>query len=97
MPVTLYIKSRDCNYFPGESEASDHNPHHMLEVFKNPQLYLGGPNSDVREGEKHFIIVGAGISGLTLALLLVKLGHQVRSPPPGRYSTQSRACPLAPT
>ena len=85
---TLYIKSRhtpchccDCKYFPNESEASDHNPHHMLEVFKNPQRYLGGPNGDLREGEKNFTIVGAGISGLTLALLLVKLGHQVRSPP----------------
>ena len=49
----------------------------MLEVFKNPEKYLGGPNGDLKQDKKHFAIVGAGISGLTLSLLLLKLGHQV--------------------
>ena len=64
-------------YFHNDSEPSDHNPHNMMEVFQNPEKYLEGPNGHLRRGEKHFTIVGAGISGLTLALLLVQLGHQV--------------------
>ena len=49
----------------------------MLEVFKNPRRYLGGPHGVVRLDMKHFTIVGAGIAGITLALLLLELGHQV--------------------
>ena len=70
-------------HFHNDSEPSDHNPHHMMEVFNNPERYLEGPNGHLRCGEKkHYTIVGAGISGLTLALLLVKLGHQVATVQP---------------
>ena len=57
----------------------------MLEVFKHPERYLGGPHGILKQEQRHFAIVGAGISGLTMALLLLKLGHQV--------TTRLQLCP----
>ena len=56
---------------------------HMAAGVKDPSVVLtiGFLNHKIESSletyKKHFDIVGAGISGLTLALLLVKLGHQV--------------------
>ena len=49
-------------------EPSDHDPINMFEVFKNPENFLGGPKSKVNQTKKmHFVVVGAGIAGLTNA------------------------------
>ena len=51
----------------------------MFEVFKNPENFLAGPESNVNKTEKmHFVVVGAGIAGLTNAKMLLKVGHKVR-------------------
>ena len=50
----------------------------MFEVFKNPKSFLGGPTSKVnRTKQMHFVVVGAGIAGLTNARLLLEVGHKV--------------------
>ena len=50
----------------------------MFEVFKNPENFLGGPTSKVYQTKKkHFIVVGAGIAGLTNARMLLAVGHHV--------------------
>ena len=51
----------------------------MFEVFKNPGNFLAGPESNVNKTEKmHFVVVGAGIAGLTNAKMLLAVGHKVR-------------------
>ena len=50
----------------------------MFEVFKNPKDFLAGPESDVNKTEKmHFVVIGAGIAGLTNARMLLAVGHNV--------------------
>ena len=50
----------------------------MFEVFKNPENFLGGPTSNVNKTRKmHFVVVGAGIAGLTNARMLLAVGHNV--------------------
>ena len=50
----------------------------MFEVFKNPENFLGGPTSNVNKTRKmHFVVVGAGIAGLTNARMLLTVGHRV--------------------
>ena len=50
----------------------------MFEVFKNPENFLGGPTSNVNVTKKmHFIVIGAGIAGLTNARMLLAVGHHV--------------------
>ena len=59
-------------------EPSDHDPVNMFEVFKNPENFLAGPESNVNKTEKmHFVVVGAGIAGLTNARMLLAVGHHV--------------------
>ena len=65
-------------FFLQNSEPSDHDPVNMFEVFKNPKNYLGGPTSNVNKTRKmHFVVVGAGIAGLTNARMLLEVGHRV--------------------
>ena len=56
----------------------------MLEVFKDPRKYICGPqsyNSTIcsyyEKKQKHFVIIGAGMAGLTSARLLLYAGHKV--------------------
>ena len=51
----------------------------MFEVFKNPTNFLGGPDSNVNKTEQMtFVVVGAGIAGLTNARMLLEVGHKVK-------------------
>ena len=56
---------------------SDHFPYYLAKVFKDPKRYLEGPEAKVKTKQKHFIIVGGGIAGLTSAYLLLQAGHKV--------------------
>jgi len=58
-------------------DASDHFPLNLLEAFKSPHLFLEGPTAERKRGEEHFVIVGAGVAGLTSALMLLQAGHRV--------------------
>ena len=50
----------------------------MFEVFKNPKNFLSGPDSEVNKTEQlRFVVVGAGIAGLTNAKMLLEVGHKV--------------------
>ena len=50
----------------------------MFEVFKNPEDFLGGPTSKVNVTKKmHYVVIGAGIAGLTNARMLLAVGHHV--------------------
>ena len=75
--------------FPG---LSDHLPNHLLEVFLRPKNYLEGPLATrTKTKQKHFIIVGGGMAGLTSAFLLLQVGHKVcnllpSSAPVGNFS-----------
>ena len=62
-------------------ESTDHDPEFMLEVFKHPKDYLSGPSSNVDNSvpQKHFVIIGAGIAGLSSAYMLLDVGHKVRN------------------
>ena len=44
----------------------------------SPQLK--GPEADRKGPEEHFVIVGAGVAGLTSALLLLQAGHRYQTP-----------------
>ena len=60
------------------TEPSDHDPVNMFEVFKNPENFLGGPNSKVNKTKRMtFVVIGAGIAGLTNARMLLEVGHRV--------------------
>ena len=66
-------------YLTNFLEPSDHDPVNMFEVFKNPENFLAGPESNVNRTEKmHFVVVGAGIAGLANAKMLLAVGHKVR-------------------
>jgi len=59
---------------------SDHHPLHLRKVFMRPKHFLKGPLAKSKKNkmkEKHFVIVGAGMAGLTSAYLLLKMGHKV--------------------
>merc|ERR1712142_21587 len=56
---------------------TDHFPYYLAKVFKDPKRYLEGPEAKVKTKQKHFIIVGGGIAGLTSAYLLLQAGHKV--------------------
>jgi len=58
-------------------DRSDRLPHNLAKVLENPKMYLPGPNSDQKEGEREYVIVGGGIAGLTAAYLLLTVGHKV--------------------
>ena len=65
-------------FLPCCRQSSDHDPDNMLEVLKNPRDYLSGPRSLVNVTDpRHFLIVGAGMAGLSSAYVLLQLGHRV--------------------
>ena len=69
-------------------EPWDHLPSNLAKVFTNPKMFLEGPKAVKKSEEKHFLIVGGGIAGLTSAYLLLQLGHKVggaESSQPGQY------------
>ena len=41
---------------------------------------MKGPEADRKGPEEHFVIVGAGVAGLTSALLLLQAGHRYQTP-----------------
>ena len=74
----IFLNLLSLFYLFYNSEPSDHDPVNMFEVFKNPKRFLGGPKSKVnRTKQMDFVIVGAGIAGLTNARLLLEVGHKV--------------------
>ena len=63
--------------FEGQSH---YDPLHLIQVFMRPKHFLKGPLAKFKKNkmrEKHFVIVGAGMAGLTSAYLLLILGHKV--------------------
>ena len=65
-------------FLPCCRQSADHDPDNMLEVLKNPRDFLSGPKSLVNVTEaRHFLIVGAGMAGLSSAYILLQLGHRV--------------------
>jgi len=63
--------------FRAPEATSDHLPQNLLQAFQKPQLFLEGPTAERKIAEEHFVIVGAGVAGLTSALLLLQAGHRV--------------------
>jgi len=58
-------------------DESDRLAKHLAQVFSQPTKLLEGPNCVQKAAQKHFVIVGAGMAGLTSAYLLLKAGHLV--------------------
>jgi len=58
-------------------EENDHLPNHLAAALEFPKKYIHGPQSDMVGPKKHVTIVGAGISGLIAAYLLLMVGHKV--------------------
>ena len=58
------------------SDESDHLEQNLVRVFERPKDFLEGPDALRGAAEEHFVIVGAGIAGLTSALLLLEAGHR---------------------
>ena len=59
-------------------DESDRLAKHLAQVFSQPTKLLEGPNCVHKAAQKHFVIVGAGMAGLTSAYLLLKAGHSVK-------------------